>query len=361
MKIAAYVYPGWHPCHERDRHFPPGFSEWDLVYACQPRFEGHVQPRRPLWGRYDDANPEAVGARVRLARSLGVDLFVYGFFWCRGKQVFREALDRGFLASAEGGTFPFAVMWANRMPRRVLPVRRRDLPVVEKDREVPPDVADFVTLVRELAACYFRRPNYHRRNGLPYFSIYDSTFFVRELGPENAADAVARAREAVREEGFPGLHLAAVDPAPALIGQMRDVGFDSMTHYVLLPFWKGEFLQDYETCAHLRAGEWAGFPEASGLPYDPSVSPGWDASPRGADFGKEKPRKYPWWPVVTGERPDRFQVALERAIAYARGSGAPEPMVFVASFNEWSEGHYLEPDERFGMGWLEAVRDAKGR
>ena len=27
---------------------------------------------------------------------------------------------------------PFAVMWANRMPRRVLPVRRADLPVIDQ-------------------------------------------------------------------------------------------------------------------------------------------------------------------------------------------------------------------------------------
>lgn len=33
-----------------------------------------------------------------------------------------------------------------------------------------------------------------------------------------------------------------------------------------------------------------------------------------------------------------------------------DPLVLVASLIEWSEGHYLEPDERFGMGWLEACR-----
>jgi hypothetical protein len=33
--------------------------------------------------------------------------------------------------------------------------------------------------------------------------------------------------------------------------------------------------------------------------------------------------------------------------------------VLIASLNEWSEGHYLEPDQRFGYGWLEAVRAAR--
>ena len=36
-----------------------------------------------------------------------------------------------------------------------------------------------------------------------------------------------------------------------------------------------------------------------------------------------------------------------------------DPLVLIASLNEWSEGHYLEPDTRFGYGWLEAVRDAR--
>ena len=42
------------------------------------------------------------------------------------------------------------------------------------------------------------------------------------------------------------------------------------------------------------------------------MATGWDASPRAADFGPERPRKYPWWPIVTGESPDAFSRALMR-------------------------------------------------
>ena len=137
-------------------------------------------------------------------------------------------------------------------------------------------------------------------------------------------------------------------PLPDLMRKWRERQFD----HALRPW--------YERVA-IRAAQWPQIAARAGLPYHPAVSPGWDASPRGADFGPERPRKYPWWPIVTGEHPDRFRAAVERAVAYVRASGQPpdEQLVFVSSLNEWSEGHYLEPDTRFGLGWIEAVRDGR--
>ncbi len=359
MKIAAYVYTGWHSVPERDEGFRPGFTEWDLVEACRPRFEGHRQPRVPLLGSYDDRDPIEAGRRLALAASHGVDAFVYGFFWCRGKRVFEAALDRGYLGSVEGNRLPFALMWANRMPRRVLPVRRSDLPVIDGSRRVPSDVDDFVSLIKTLAEDYFHRPNYLTVEGRSYFSIYDSTFFLRELGLEGAKEAIARARRWLSESAYPDLHLVAIDPSLAVVGDLRDIGFDSVTHYVFLPDWRGPALQDYRERAGIRADEWERFSIGSKLPYVPSVSPGWDASPRAAEFGAEKPSKYPWSPVVTGDHPDLFHEALVRAAGHANRSAVAEPMVMVASLNEWSEGHYIEPDTRFENGWLEAIRAAR--
>lgn len=359
MRIAAYVYPGWHPVPERDVAFHPGFTEWELVANCRPRFEGHHQPRVPLLGRYDDRDAEEVGRRVALAMRHGVDAFVYGFFWCRGKRVFQDGLDRGLLGSASGQRVPFAVMWANRMPRRVLPVRRSDVAVIDPSRLVSSDVDDFVALIAYLAERYFQRENYVCVDGNPYFSIFDTTFFVRELGIEGATEAIARARAWLHERGFPGLHLAAIDPSRETIGHLEKIGFDSVTHYVLLPDWKGPPEQDYAARARLCASQWASFAERSHLPYMPSISPGWDASPRAADFGKERPGKYPWSPVVTGEHPDHFNDAVARAVQFANRTRGDDPLVFVASLNEWSEGHYLEPDVRFGEGWLQALSVAQ--
>ena len=199
-QIWAYVYPGWHPIPERDASFYPGFTEWDLVESCAPRFPGHAQPRLPLWGRYDDRDPAAVARRVTLCADHGIDGLIYGFFWCRGKRVFQDALDLGFLGSSVGADYPFALLWANRMPRRVLPVRRADLPVIDPERQVPTDVDDFVQLIDHLATRYFARKNYLRIDGRPYFSIFDSSFFLRELGLRAATEALARARQLLRAQ-----------------------------------------------------------------------------------------------------------------------------------------------------------------
>ena len=358
MRTAAYVYTGWHPTPERDAAFHRGFTEWELVRGCRPRFPGHRQPRVPRLGQYDDRDPLEVGRRVALASEHGIDALVFGVFWCRGKRVFEAGLDDGFLRSAAGSTMPFACMWANRLPRRVLPVARADVPVLDPARDVPTDVDDFVRFVAMLAASYFARANYVTVEDRSYLSIYDSTFFVRELGVDGARAAITAARQWLREHGHRDLHVAAIEPNADTLPLVREIGFDSVTHYVLLPDWKGPLLQDYRECAERRAQQWRHFAAASGLPYMPAVSPGWDASPRGADFGDARPDKYPWSPVVIGEHPEHFAAALQRAHEFRSPRTVGDPLVLIASLNEWSEGHYLEPDEHFGNGWLEAVRAA---
>jgi len=359
MRVAAYVYSGWHPISERDDAFHPGFTEWELLRGCRPRFPGHAQPKVPMLGEYDDRDPAEVARRVWLAAEHGVDALIYGVFWCRGKRVFEAGLDRGFLGSEVGDTMPFACMWANRMPRRVLPVRRGDVPVIERCREVPTDVADFVRFVQVLANAYFHRDNYLRVEGKLYFSIYDSTFFVEELGFDHVQQAIAAARRWLRDHGFGELHLAAVEPNAYVLPIARELGFDSVTHYVFLPDWRGPAQQDYREYSELRASQWQSFSLRSGLPYMPSVAPGWDATPRGADFGPARPDRYPWSPIIVGEHPDVFRDACTRALSFRSANGVDDPLVLIASLNEWTEGHYLEPDQRFGTGWLEAVRAAR--
>ncbi len=40
--------------------------------------------------------------------------------------------------------------------------------------------------------------------------------------------------------------------------------------------------------------------------------------------------------------------------------GQEKKVVFLSSWNEWTEDHVLLPDEEFGYGYLDAVRKALG-
>lgn len=358
LAVGAYVYPGWHACPERDRNFPPGWCEWNLVLNAPSRFAEHNQPRIPLYGPYDDSLPSTSQKQVCLAREYGIDFFVHGFFWSRGKRVLGAALDNGFLGKDGGGDFPFSLMWSNRMPRGVLPVRHDHGHEIDPGRLVYTDPDDFMELIQYLEERYFSRTNYFLIDNMPLFSIFDSAFFLRQLGVDLACKAIKRAKEYLVRKGYRGLHIMAINPPVTMIMEFKKAGFDSLSHYVWLPEWKGGCLQDYGELTGIRSGEWNYFAEGSNLAYYPSVSPGWDASPRGELHGNQKPFRYPWWPIVVNEHPGLFSGFLRKAIHYTMRNNTT-PLCFIASWNEWSEGHYLEPDARFGTAWLEAVRKEK--
>ena len=86
------------------------------------------------------------------------------------------------------------------------------------------------------------------------------------------------------------------------------------------------------------------------IPIFPTVSIGWDDSPRFPRKGADD---------ITHENhsPEVFEQYLRIARDYADAHAATQPkMVMVNAWNEWVEGSYLLPDEVWGFSWLEAVQ-----
>ncbi len=59
--VAAYVWPS---CHHDERFgdmlWPDGEGEWEVIKKGNPRFEGHYQPKIPLWGYELDNDPKVM-------------------------------------------------------------------------------------------------------------------------------------------------------------------------------------------------------------------------------------------------------------------------------------------------------------
>ncbi|HKW81163.1 MAG TPA: glycoside hydrolase family 99-like domain-containing protein, partial [Casimicrobiaceae bacterium] len=59
--------------------------------------------------------------------------------------------------------------------------------------------------------------------------------------------------------------------------------------------------------------------------------------------------------------PANYHRWLAGIVAQARRRPPAERMVFINAWNEWGEGCHLEPDQRYGRGYLDATLKALER
>ena len=80
----------------------------------------------------------------------------------------------------------------------------------------------------------------------------------------------------------------------------------------------------------------------------PCVTPSWDNSAR-----RKKDAV-----ILTNSTPDLYEKWLRTTIEKTKNNPKIENVVFINAWNEWGEGCHLEPDFKFGRGYLEATKQA---
>jgi hypothetical protein len=78
----------------------------------------------------------------------------------------------------------------------------------------------------------------------------------------------------------------------------------------------------------------------------PSLLPQWDRSPRAGLNG-----------IYHNSTPERFAETIKRALQLIEKKQPEHRILFLKSWNEWAEGNYVEPDLRYGHGYLDAIHD----
>jgi hypothetical protein len=84
------------------------------------------------------------------------------------------------------------------------------------------------------------------------------------------------------------------------------------------------------------------------IEYYPCVIPNWDNTPRSGVNGL----------VLHNSTPELFRGQINNAIKKVSNLPDDHKIIFIKSWNEWAEGNHLEPDMKFGRGYLEVIKQA---
>lgn len=368
---AAYYFGNFHVDPRNEKAHGPRWTEWNLVRTATPRFENHHQPKIPSWGYEDESDPRVFEKKIDVAHSHGLNALIFDWYWYKDGPFLNGALDRGFLGASNNKDLKFGIMWANHDWYDIQPAKLGGSPNLQFAGGVSRETFDAMS---DRLLQLFQHPSYLRVEGAPYFSIYELFRFVEGMGgARQAADALDSLRSKARAIGLPDVHVNAVTwgvkllPGQSEIANLPDLlerlNIASTTSYVWIHHtrFSDQFTTDYsdiqrqyETYRDKAATQY-------GRVYFPNVTVGWDSTPRACQTDNFRLSDYPFTSVIVNNPPQAIEDAFRSAKKFA-AERLPKGkrLITINSWNEWTEGSYLEPDRQHGLAYLEALRRVFG-
>jgi lipopolysaccharide biosynthesis protein len=349
--IAIYL-PQFHPIPENDEWWGKGFTEWTNVGKAKPLFRGHYQPRVPKdLGYYDLRVPETRKAQADLAREAGIEGFCYWHYWFgNGKRL----IERPFNEVVESGEpdFPFCLAWANETWKGFEHgLKNRNILIEQKYPGAEDYEKHFYAVLPAL-----KDKRYIKVNGKPLFMIY------RPLASEEILLFIQIWRKLAEQNGLEGIHFVGqVIDSRVNVDDILKTGVDAVNtvrldNYQLTvrskfqrlsKFVKKIVLKVPQTYQYKTVAKYFTVPEIDSRDtIYPSIIAGWDHSPRSASEAL----------VLTDFTPNEFGKHVAEVVKTIASKPDEEQIIFIKSWNEWAEGNYLEPDMKYGKGFLEALK-----
>ncbi len=377
IKVIAFYLPQYHTIPENDNAWGKGFTEWTNVKKASPLFEGHYQPRIPLKKYYYNLLDDGVMEKqCSLAKAYGVFGFCYYHYWFKGgKKLLEKPIEKMLNSNID---MPFCLCWANENWTRKWDGGNKEV-IVEQDyggkREWENHFQYFLK--------FFKDERYICLNGNPLLIIYQP----------NQIPCVQKMltywEKRIKQYGYEGICFVIQNGASYFdpkffMGKFNyQIRFEPFFSYMLekKSFWKikksfytylnksGLFWPIYNLVKKVK-GDSESYHNSKAdrqtvLNYDKiwktiisnrndkNILEGafidWDNTPRtktGYRVEGANPRKF-----------EKYFGELLKKIIMKKEI----PVVFINAWNEWGEGAYLEPDEKYGYSYLEALRRALNR
>lgn len=358
-RLIAIHLPQFHPFKENDEWWGKGFTEWTNVTKARPRFKNHYQPHLPAdTGFYDLRLPEARQMQVDLAREYGIYGFCYYHYWFNGKQLMERPVN-DILKLGEPD-FPFMLCWANENWNRAWDGSEGGTTNLigqnyseEDDREH----------IRYLCKNVFKDKRYIRIDNRPVFAIYrispipdpeKSIRTMRDEARKYGEDLYLCHFESWGEHGERYLKYgldAAIDFQPHLYSY-NEIKGKLYSRFIALKDKMRKYIGKCPTPTVFDYSDYVEHELNSTIPsYKrfPCVVPCWDNSPR-------RINQHFW--ALRNSTPALYQHFLLQLLQRFEPFSKDENFVFINAWNEWAEGNHLEPDQKWGRGYLEATKQA---
>ena len=302
--------------------------------------------RKPLLGWYNEGTPEVADWHIKFMVEHGISGVIYCWYRASVNQPVEQrlghALDDGLLKARYLSMIKFGIMWENGCAEGV--ASTDDLM-----RNVLPFWIEH----------YFSNPQYIRFNGKPVLYIWVPSRLRKQLGGSEAVKtALSQMRAECERRGLGGLYIVgAQSQDKASIETMAKEGWDATSAYG--NGWKQPeqltVVGPY-TCAPVegfidqQAALWKMKGDLNLLPDIRVAMMGWDPRPWH--------EKGFFWSDNTA---DKFRDLCQRAKASIDSStgrsGIGSNTVLFCCWNEFGEGHYIEPTRGSGFAYLDAIRD----
>lgn len=374
-RVIAYYLPQYHPIPENDKYWGKGFTEWVNVKKAIPLFKNHYQPKIPSdLGYYDLRDPEVRKKQAQLAKEAGIEGFCYWHYWFgEGK----ELLERPFNEVVDSGKpdFPFCLGWANHEWSTKTWTSSGQSKEIIAEMKYPGQVDYDLHFSRYLKA--FKDNRYIKVDGKLLFVIF------APLDMPDFPQFKDRWNQLAIENDLKGFHFVGIvsnfdvrtkigkktafnfdlnQDASTFYNRILKLGYDAVNsrgntraeikslgafnyYFKKLLFrkfsWLGIVKVNYEQIIENYYVE-----EDKDENVYPTLIPNWDRTPRSKDT-------IVWYNTT----PNLFANMIDKVLGIIKGKNDEHKIVFLQSWNEWGEGNYVEPDMRYGKGFLNILKE----
>jgi len=349
-KVLALHLPQFHETEENNKWWGQGFTEWTNVKKALPLFKGHNQPRVPYNNNYYDLSEvKHLKDQCEMAKEFGLSGFCYYHYWFDGYTLLHKPLQ--ILLENPDINFPFCFSWANDPWNRSWDGSEKEI-LVDQFYGTKKNWLNHLQYLLP----FFKDSRYIKINGKPVFFIYRAMAFDQMDEMMEVWDQI------LQDEGFAGIYwietLNSFQQRPYFQSSSGVFTFEPMLTlrkrislvnrikgklgqlFNFHPFYKDEYTRVWKELLNLD--EWYEFhpkERISGAFVD------WDNTPRKQKKGL----------VIQGADPNNFKNYFRTL--YQRAVDRKDPFLVINAWNEWAEGCYLEPDEKFKFGYLNALKE----